>query len=143
MDLLLIFVVVIENLKFFSGGGALNKNDEIDVHLPKPTKKVVTYFVLGVIFLIAFFGRFVARGVQKHEKKIPKKSISAHQKSAAFFPSVFFLSPPVVSLRFVFIAFARARGCGSAQCSCCWGSNPQLPAACAFLRHQLEVWVAV
>jgi hypothetical protein len=40
-------------------GGALKKDDEGDVHLPQPPKKVVTYFILFLflsIFLIAFLG---------------------------------------------------------------------------------------
>jgi hypothetical protein len=62
-------------------------------------KKVVTYFILFLflflsIFLRAVFGRFVTRGVQKHEKLFFRKSPSRLiTKNAVFFSSVFFFLP--------------------------------------------------
>jgi hypothetical protein len=82
-------------------------------------KKVVTYFILFLyLFLLfssfcfnAFFGRFVTRGVQKHNKNLfsnlfSKKSIWAHHKKCGFVFVLFFLFfPSVVWFDLVFIAF--------------------------------------
>jgi hypothetical protein len=65
-------------------------------------KKVVTLFLFLFLFLFfidfflkAFFGRFVTRGVQKHEKNFfPKISIWAHHKKCGFFPLRFFFFYP-------------------------------------------------
>jgi hypothetical protein len=49
-------------------------------------KQVVTYSLFfSSIFFNALFGRFITRGVQKHEKQIPKKSIWAHHTKCFFF----------------------------------------------------------
>jgi hypothetical protein len=82
----------------------------------KGGRKHFIFIFIHICFLfflsfIAFFGRFVARGVQKHEgKKIPKKPIWAHHKKCGFF----FLRPPppspplfVVLLDFFYHAFGR------------------------------------
>jgi hypothetical protein len=62
-----------------------------------PEKKVVTYFILFLfLFFIDFFnrvfGRFVTRGVQKHDKKNRKNPSGLITKNAAFFYSVFFFT---------------------------------------------------
>jgi hypothetical protein len=42
---------------YFKEGGAQKTNDESDVHLPQPQKKVVTYFILFFHrFFMAFLG---------------------------------------------------------------------------------------
>jgi hypothetical protein len=74
-------------------------------------KKVVIYQVLGtylivlIVFLKAFFGRFVTRGVQKHGGKKSKKSISAHHKKCGFFSLRFFFFLPRLFCSFFLIAF--------------------------------------
>jgi hypothetical protein len=56
------------------------------------------YFNFNCIFIFCrfrfvicyrIFGRFVTRGVQKHDKKFPKKSIWAHHQKRGLFLSVF------------------------------------------------------
>jgi hypothetical protein len=66
-------------------------------------KEVVTYFILFLFLFLffmdfckAFFGRFVTRGVQKHEKKNRKNLSGLITKNAGFFPPFFF--PPLPRL---------------------------------------------
>jgi hypothetical protein len=65
------------------------------------------------IYVIAFLGRFLTRGVQKHDKRVffPKKSIWALQKMWLVFPPFSFFSPSVVLLDFLsrFRAFRNKR----------------------------------
>jgi hypothetical protein len=89
-------------------GGGEKKNDESDVHLPQRKKKssYLLYFIFIFIFIFnrflleAFLGRFVTRGIQKHEKNFfPKKiHLGSSQKMRLFFPPFFFLSFPSVVL---------------------------------------------
>jgi hypothetical protein len=59
-------------------GGREKKNDESEGHLPQNKKKSshLLYFIFIFIvifyrfFLKAFFGRFVTRGVEKHNAKL-------------------------------------------------------------------------
>jgi hypothetical protein len=90
------------------------KNDESDVHLPQRQKKssYLLYFIFIFIFIFyrfflkALFGRFVTRGVQKHEKNFfPKKPIWAHHKKCGFFSLRFFFFTLGCFVRFFFIAF--------------------------------------
>jgi hypothetical protein len=95
-------------------GGRKKKNDESDVHLPQRQKKsshllcfvFVFIFIFYRIFLRAFFGRFVTRGVQKHEKNIFwKVHLGSSQKMRLFFPPFFFPLPRLFCSIFLIIAF--------------------------------------
>jgi hypothetical protein len=89
------------------------QNDGSDVHLPQPQNKVITFVI---VFLIALFGRFVTRGVQKHDNCFSKKSIWAHYKKCGYF---FSLSRFLFSLgrfaRFVLSRFWAFRNKGSSK----------------------------
>jgi hypothetical protein len=66
-------------------------------------------FLFPIGFFNAFFGRFVTRGVQKHEKdsfskKCPSGLIT---ENVAFFSSVFFPPPSVVWFDFFHRVFGR------------------------------------
>jgi hypothetical protein len=97
------------------GRKAQKQNGESDVHLPQRKKKVSTAtFFSPPIFFKALFGRFVARGVQKHERKKKRKSPSGLiTKNAGFFSSVFcFFLPRLFCSIFFYRVFGRfvARG---------------------------------
>jgi hypothetical protein len=81
-------------------GAAKKKTTKATYICRSAKKKVVTYFIFIFIFIFilsnffrALFGRFVTRGVQKHEKNfLSKKNPSGiTTKNAAFVSSVFFL----------------------------------------------------
>jgi hypothetical protein len=86
-------------------------------------KKVVTYFILFLflflffrILLRAFFGRFVTRGVQKHEKHcFSKKYISAHHKKCGVFFLRFFFFSLGCFVRFFLSRFRAFRDKGSSK----------------------------
>jgi hypothetical protein len=76
------------------------------------------YFILFLFFIYfflrAFFGRFVTRGVQKHEKTFfSKKSIGSSQEMRLFFPP--FFSPSVVLFDFFLSRFWAFRDKGSSK----------------------------
>jgi hypothetical protein len=80
------------------GAAAEKTRRENDVHLRQLVKKIRSYVPLLLLFLGLFyclFGRFVTRGVQKHEKNFPpKKSIchlSSLQKNVGFLPLLRFI----------------------------------------------------
>jgi hypothetical protein len=79
-------------------GGQEKRADESDVQLPQPQKKVVAHFFFIFLLLCRIFyrvlGRFVRRGVQKHEeKKCHKNPSGLITKNVGVFSSVFF--PPL------------------------------------------------
>jgi hypothetical protein len=49
----------------------------------------VLCFIFNRFVLTRFFGRFVTRGVQKHEKQIEKPIWAHHKKNGVFVSSVF------------------------------------------------------
>jgi hypothetical protein len=87
------------------GGGGQFFSDESDVHFPQPRKTNIL-FKKNYRFFNRVFGRFVTRGVRKHDFFGDKNrsGIWAHKKMSPPPPSVFFSSPSVVLLDF-FIAF--------------------------------------
>jgi hypothetical protein len=68
-------------------GAAEKIKRENDVHLRQLAKKVRTC-LLFFIFFLCVFGRFSARGVRKHEKKIECVSKKNHRRN--FFLGEFF-----------------------------------------------------
>jgi hypothetical protein len=100
---------------FPRGKGRASREGGVKTKMTKVTLKkgiysyllcFVSIFILFILstFFNALFGRFVTRGVQKHEI-FSKKSIWAHHKKCGFFPLRF--SPPSLScfVRFFLIAF--------------------------------------
>jgi hypothetical protein len=85
---------------FWTRGAAEKKMTKVTYICRSAKKKVVTYFILFLflflsIFFIDFFnarfGRFVTRGVQKHEKNFfRKKHLGSSQKMWVFFRPFFF-----------------------------------------------------
>jgi hypothetical protein len=82
-------------------GAPQKKMTEVTCICCSAKKKVVAYSILFLFLFLflflstfsnAFFGRFVTRGVQKHEKNLFwKKPIWAHHKKCGFFFGPFFL----------------------------------------------------
>jgi hypothetical protein len=135
-------------------GGRENKVDESDVHLPQPPKKssyllrfvFIFIFIFSIDFFYRVFGRFVTRGVQKHEKTFHKIPSGLITKNVAFF------SPSVVLLDFFNRVFGRfvTRGVQKRDKKKTTESVPQPPKtskkmlACSrlfFLRPPLEAAV--
>jgi hypothetical protein len=74
-------------------GGRGKKNDESDVHFPQLQKRK-QLIIFSLICFYRVFGRFVTRGVQKHEKTFvfEKVHLGSSQKNAGFFSSIVFSS---------------------------------------------------
>jgi hypothetical protein len=130
-------------------GAAKKKMTKVTYICRSAKKKVVTYFILFLInfnfivyrfFFKAFFGRFVTRGVQKHEKNFfPKKSIWAHHKKCGFFSLRFFFFYPRLFCSIFFLsrfwAF-RNKGSSKTRVKKIARKSPQLPKkVLAYLRH--------
>jgi hypothetical protein len=81
--------------------------------LKKSSHSLFFFFIVFDFLFKAFFGRFVTRGVQKHEKNNPKNPSGLITKNAAFFLP-FFFSPSLGRFRSIFFyrVFGRfaARG---------------------------------